>query len=193
MNSRALFVISVLASFAWAACTDAEVQETPPAVESETPVAAIQPTQGIQPDPSELLRNGKMPFDGVLVGGQPTPDQFQTLAELGFGTVVNLRSPQEQGNTDPAQIASLGMEYVSLPITGADTLNEQNARKLAEVLNQSETPVVVHCASGNRVGGLLALKAFYVDGSTPEEALELGRAAGMTRTEPLVRQELGLE
>ena len=51
----------------------------------------------------------------------------------------------------------------------------------------------MHCASGNRVGGLFALKAFYVDGKTPEEALEIGRSAGMTRTEAVVRQELGLE
>ena len=32
-----------------------------------------------------------------------------------------------------------------------------------------------------------------VDGKTPEEALALGKAAGVTRLEPVVRQTLGLE
>jgi len=87
----------------------------------------------------------------------------------------------------------LGMTYVSIPIAGAADISEENARRLAEVLDVGADPVVVHCASGNRVGALFALKAYYVDGKTPEEALALGKAAGVTRLEPVVRQTLGLE
>jgi hypothetical protein len=54
-------------------------------------------------------------------------------------------------------------------------------------------PVVLHCASSNRVGALLAMKAFYLDDATPEEALALAKKAGITRMEPSVRQKLGLE
>jgi len=50
----------------------------------------------------------------------------------------------------------------------------------------------VHCASGNRVGGLLALEQADFDGMAPQAALDLGRAAGMTGTEPRVRQMLGI-
>ena len=36
------------------------------------------------------------------------------------------------------------------------------------------------------------MKAFYVDGISPEEALVVGEEAGMTRLEPTVRDKLGL-
>jgi uncharacterized protein (TIGR01244 family) len=134
-----------------------------------------------------------MTDDGVLVGGQPTPEQLETLRGLGYTTLVNLRMPQESGTTDPSLVQTLGMEYVSIPIGDAEAVNEANARRLAEVLETAKGPVVVHCASGNRVGALFALKAFYVDGKSPDEALAAGKAAGMTRLEPVVKQKLELE
>ena len=193
MNPLILNVLIALATFPLTACGQPTVEQAPPPVEAEAPPAVVETVPATETDPAELLRNGKLPAEGVLTGGQPTPEQFKTLADLGYGTVVNLRTPGEKDNTDPALIESLGMRYVSLPIGGAETLNEQNARKLAEILGDAETPVVVHCASGNRVGGLLALKAYYVDENTPEEALAFGREAGMTRIEPLITQKLGLE
>jgi uncharacterized protein (TIGR01244 family) len=134
-----------------------------------------------------------MPVEGVLVGGQPTEEQFRALARLGYGTVVNLRAPGEPGNTDPQLMESLGMDYITLPISGPDSLSEENARELAAILGTADSPVVVHCASGNRVGALFALKAFYADGESPEASLALGRRAGMTRLEPVIRQQLEIE
>jgi len=160
------------------------VAQTQPAIESIAVSTA---------DPAELLRNGKAPFEGLLTGGQPTAEQLETLAGLGYKTIINMRGPGEKDSTDPALVESLGMAYVSIPITGAPDVSEENARKLTEALGTGEDPVVVHCASGNRVGALFAMKAYYVDGKTAEEALALGKAAGVTRLEPVVRQKLGLE
>jgi len=168
--------------------------QAPPAAE---PVAQVQPAVEQPPpvaaDPAGLLPKGKAPVEGILTGGQPSPAQFETLAGLGYKTVINMRAPGEKGSTDPAFVESLGMTYVSIPIAGAADISEENARKLADALDVGADPVVVHCASGNRVGALFALKAYYVDGKTPEEALALGKAAGVTRLEPVVRQTLGLE
>ena len=50
--------------------------------------------------------------------------------------------------------------------------------------------MLVHCASGNRVGALIALSAAD-EGVPVEEALARGRAAGMTSTEARVRELLG--
>ena len=50
---------------------------------------------------------------------------------------------------------------------------------LAELMAQrSALPAMVHCASGNRVGLMLTLKAFHVDGVTGPAALEYGKASG---------------
>jgi hypothetical protein len=47
----------------------------------------------------------------------------------------------------------------------------------------------VHCGSGNRVGALAALLAAE-EGADIDEALDVGRAAGLTRLEAVVREQL---
>ena len=169
-------------------------QSKQPAEESTSPESvSVEPVVVVSaPEPSEMLPNGRLPFEGVLTGGQPTEEQFAGLAEAGYRTVINLRSEGEKGNTDPDDVEGLGMTYVAIPIEGSDTLNEESARLLADTLERVEGPVVVHCGSGNRVGALFALKAFYIDGSEAEDALAVGQSSGLTRLEPVVREKLGL-
>ena len=54
---------------------------------------------------------------------------------------------------------------------------------------QARGNVLIHCASGNRVGALVALHARGT-GATPDEALALGKAAGLAGLEPAVRARL---
>ncbi len=138
------------------------------------------------------IRNAKMPLPGVLTGGQPTEEQFALAAEAGYRTIVNLRTEGEDGTWDEAsKAADLGMDYISIPVAGAAGLTAQNARRVFEVLDDAgKHPVMLHCGSGNRVGGLFALKAFHIDGKDVETALEIGRGAGMTRLEEAVRKLL---
>lgn len=165
-------------------------EQTQPATQTQ-PV--VETTPAASADPADLLPKGKAPLEGLLTGGQPTAEQLRTLAGLGYTTVVNMRGANENGSTDPALVESLGMTYVAIPVTGAADVNENNARRLAEVLAASEGPAVVHCASANRVGALFALKAYYVDGQPAEDALTLAKTIGVTRLEPVVKQQLGLE
>ncbi len=176
-----------------AACASDTETQAPPTTADDSPVVE-EHTSAISVSPEDLLRNGRMPFEGemLLVGGQPTPDQFEAAQRLGYQTIINLRQPDEENNTDPAQIQSLGMTYVSFPIAGSADLTEEKARGFAEVLEAAEGPVMVHCNSGNRVGGMFAMKAFYIDGLSPEEALEVGKKTGITRAEPAVREALEL-
>ena len=146
--------------------------------------------------PSEVetvdILNAKMPRPGVLVGGQPTPEHFEEAARLGYRTVVNLRGPGEKGSWDEgAKAAELGLDYVEIPVVGAEGISEENARAVAAVLDDPQNlPAMVHCGSGNRVGALFALMAFHLDGEDPEGALALGLDAGLTSLEPLVREKL---
>lgn len=169
------------------------------AAPEERPEAAAATAEPEQPgateaaaDWSALLPNARRPLDGVVSGGQPSAAQLEAAAGAGFRTVVNLRTPGEPGElTDEAErVAELGMDYVSLPIAGAAGMTEDNARALAELLAGAERPVLLHCGSGNRIGGLLALEAFYVEGLDVDAALERGLEAGLTRLEPHVREQL---
>ena len=175
------------------ACAPGVEQTTPPQTRA-TSTAAEESAVVESLRPEVLLTNGLAPFEGeaILLGGQPTPAQLERARDLGYKTVINLRQPEEKDNTDPELVRYLEMTYVSLPIGGPSDITHEKARALADALEATESPVLVHCASGNRVGGLFAMKAFYVDGMSPEEALAVGKAAGMTRLEPTVREKLGL-
>ena len=142
------------------------------------------------PAAADLLRNGVMVSEGILAGGQPTEEQLAGLADAGYKTVINMRLPDEQGNTQGEAVEAAGMNYVTVPIEGAAGLSEERARAFAEALDAAERPALVHCGSGNRVGALFALKAFYVDGATADEAIQFGLDAGMTRLEGPVREHL---
>ena len=46
----------------------------------------------------------------------------------------------------------------------------------------------MHCASGNRVGALMAISSVELDGATVEDAIAVGKAWGLTRLEGRVRE-----
>lgn len=90
---------------------------------------------------------------------------------------------------EAAEVAALGMQYVSLPIAGGDDVTFENAAALDKILADTDGPVLLHCASGNRVGALFALSA-KLAGATNEEALAAGKVAGLTRLEGVVKERL---
>lgn len=125
--------------------------------------------------------------------GQFSEAQFSELPRLGYRTVIQLRMPTEEGTGwEEAKAKELGIEFIRIPVEHAKGLTEANARKLDEVLKNRKGGTLVACNSGNRVGGLFALRAYYCGGKTPEQCLEAGRKAGLTKAEPEVRKLLGL-
>ncbi len=143
--------------------------------------------------PSGPLLNPKQPQDGLLTGGFAGPEGFPVLAGEGYKTYIDLRSDAEVTPEQSAAAVAAGLRLERIPIAGEGDLNLASARALDTLLaDRSLYPVVVACGSGNRVGALLALRAFWLDGATAEAALELGRRAGLTKMEPSVRILLGL-
>jgi uncharacterized protein (TIGR01244 family) len=127
---------------------------------------------------------------GHASSGQPNAEQLEVLAERGYVAVIDLRGPGEDRGLDEAEAAAAaGLAYSPLPIPDAAALNVDNARRLGELLDSFEGPVLVHCGSGNRVGALAALLAAE-EGADLDEALEAGRTAGLTRLESRVREQL---
>ena len=132
------------------------------------------------------LRNAKVPTEGVLFGGQPTSEQLQQLARDGY-EIINLRMPAEDAGYDEvALIEELGVEYHAVPIDST-ALEGAALERFFEIFESAERPVLVHCASGNRVG---ALYYAYLAGpaNVPrEEALATARENGL-RSDALVEQ-----
>lgn len=128
--------------------------------------------------------------DGITAAGQPDREALEVFADVGYATIIDLRGAgEDRGFEEAAVVEELGMHYVSLPIEGRDGISFDNARKLDALLQEYPGPVLVHCASGNRVGALLALRA-SLDGADDETALALGRKGGLTQLEGIVRERL---
>lgn len=130
---------------------------------------------------------------GLYTAGQPAPGDWDAIAARGITTVVNLRTAEElAGRDEAAEVRAAGLRYLEIPVAGADGITVDNARRLHEALAPSHGQALVHCASGNRAGALLALEQAQFDGVPAETALGLARKAGMTSTEPQLRKALDL-
>ena len=144
---------------------------------------------------AELLPNQKSPAAETLSGGQPSAEQLAASRDAGYRTVINLRTADEKTSIENEAdlVAELGMDYVTLPIAGASGLTRDNVDAFALALETAEYPVLIHCGSGNRIGAMFALKAFYLDGKNAEEALQIGRDSGLTQLEGAVKEILEAE
>ncbi|HVK51764.1 MAG TPA: sulfur transferase domain-containing protein [Pseudoxanthomonas sp.] len=131
------------------------------------------------------------PRPGLHTGGQPSEAQLSEFSKQGVKTVIDLRGTDEdRGYDEVAATQRLGLRYERLPIAGADDLTPANAARLKQLLASGGNQVLLHCASGNRVGALLALMAQQEEGASREQALELGKAAGMKSLTPVVEKQL---
>jgi uncharacterized protein (TIGR01244 family) len=121
--------------------------------------------------------------------GQPTPAHLAQLQHAGVRTVINLRGAGEPTDYDEAaEAARLGLRYVSLPVSGAADLAVERVREFGRVLDHARRAggVLIHCASSNRVGAMVALDEHLNRGRPFDDALARGRAAGLKSLEPAV-------
>ncbi|HTL95396.1 MAG TPA: protein tyrosine phosphatase family protein [Gemmatimonadaceae bacterium] len=128
--------------------------------------------------------NGTCPLPGIGAAGQPAASDWKELAAAGVRTVVDLRAPNEpRGHDEPDAVRAAGMAYVAIPVTQV-TLGDEQFDALRTLLRDpSRRPIVVHCASSNRVGALL-LPYFVLDERQPlDKAIELAIDAGLRSQE----------
>ncbi len=122
-------------------------------------------------------------------GGALDAAAIQHLKKAGVKHVIDLRTPEESvGFDEAAALKQAGVTYERIAISGAQSLTVDNARRLDALLNRyGAEPTLVHCASGNRVGALMAVREAWLDDASTEQAIALGRRWGLTKLEPSVR------
>jgi len=114
----------------------------------------------------------------LAASGQPTAEGLAELKALGFRTVVNLRTEAEGAAAERAVVQGQGLVYVNVPITheGFALADVEAVQKVIE--DKAAGPVLLHCASSNRVGAVWAVVQAQ-QGRSLEEALAAGREAGL--------------
>jgi uncharacterized protein (TIGR01244 family) len=182
--------VSLIALLA-AACADAPA---PPADEAPAPVLTAPAPAGPSLAAAQALGipNAHQPLPHLLTAGALTQAQMAALADAGYVNFISLRSPQEDGSGwEEAFTAAQGFPFQRIPVTGAGGLTRENVEALDALLDAAgDAPTVLYCGSANRVGALMALRAAWMDGAAAEDALALGRSAGLLGLEPAVAQLL---
>ena len=120
--------------------------------------------------------------DLFFFGGQPDSAAFDKLTkEASVRTVISFRRPQEMEQLDfdePALMEKLRVRFVNIPVM-PDTFSEEDVNLLAGVLAETKEPVLLHCSSSNRAGGIWAAYLVLHRDYTLEDAMRLGKAAGL--------------
>lgn len=114
----------------------------------------------------------------VFTAGQPTLFGMKELSEMGVKTVVNVLPEKECIPGEQAMVSANQMEYYTLPFDPAG-LNLRTIYEFGELLNSVERPVLIHCSTGNHVGGLWFAYRVLVEKAPLARALKEGRKIGM--------------
>lgn len=138
------------------------------------------------------IKNFSSPEPNRYRSGQPSSEEFKVLAKKGVKHVIDLRPAQETPDSDEAaQVMSEGMAYYNIPISSADDLTIENVRIIDDILLKAgEENVLMHCASSNRVGAIMALRAAWLNGKSKNSAIEIGKSWGLTRLQSTVEKQL---
>lgn len=114
----------------------------------------------------------------LAVAGRPSPEAVAKLKELGFRTAIDLRQPNEGVAIVREAVEAQGLRFVSVPVS-PNTFSVGDVRKVEAVLSDpGAAPVLLYCASSNRVGGVIAVIERW-RGRSQEDAVAEGRKAGL--------------
>lgn len=128
--------------------------------------------------PAEIA-NYRVVRPGLATGGKVSPTALDTLKTKGFKTVVDLRTEAEGTAAEKQAVEAQGLRYVSVPISPA-TFSAADVAEVGKVLNDPKAaPVLLHCASANRVGAVWAVLQVQ-QGRTLEEAEKAGQEIGLS-------------
>jgi uncharacterized protein (TIGR01244 family) len=125
----------------------------------------------------------------VATAGQPSDEAWADIREAGFKAVLNLRTEQEGSLEERAKVEAAGLEYFNIPI-GSDGIHESQVELFSKILGDStKRPLLIHCASSNRVGAMWFIHEVLGEGKDESSALEEARKAGLKSSlEPAARE-----
>jgi protein tyrosine/serine phosphatase len=104
--------------------------------------------------PKIKIKNFGQMDDRFYRGGQPKESDFQSLADLGIKTVIDLR--QDPVSYEKRVVESLGMLYVNIPMSDKRyPRTEQVSQFLSLVDDPATGKFFVHCAGGRHRTGVM--------------------------------------
>jgi tyrosine-protein phosphatase SIW14 len=132
-------------------------------------------------------------------GGRPDEVGYDSLVNrLQVKTVINLENDDAVVDEERTWAEERGIEYVSEPMTGTSTPNDEQVNRILALMADKEIyPVYVHCMKGqDRTGAIIALHRRYNEGWTAkaayDEMQDYGFNGMLFALKGYVKQKLGM-
>ena len=128
--------------------------------------------------------------DDLAIAGQLTPEQLQQIAHEGFKSVLNLRSPEEEGflNNEQQHVKSLGLYYINIPVKG-EAINAEVIAQVLEQIDELAKPALIHCNNAMRAAAMVLMHIATQQGVSLSQAFgqaeHLGLFARVTPTKTI--------
>lgn len=119
--------------------------------------------------------------DTIGTGGQPTPDQFTSIRDAGFTSVINLAMPDSPNAlvNEGEIVTKLGMTYIHIPVPWQSPSIQDLERFLGFMEILQKQKIFVHCAANYRASAFTN-RHLRLNQNLPEEKA----------TSPILRQWL---
>ncbi|MBE9205759.1 phosphatase [Nostoc sp. LEGE 06077] len=137
------------------------------------------------------MSDSKKVSENLSIAGQVTPEELQQLAQAGFKSVLNLRSPDESGffHDEQQQAEEAGLEYVNVPLKPSQA-NQELTELAIEKIENLPKPILIHCAAGARAGGIALIANAISEGLTYEQVTQKASELGINLEQPHLKQFL---
>jgi len=121
---------------------------------------------------------------GVFLASQPGPEDFAAVKACGVRTVINLRRDSELRDFDEKQaVETQGMTYISLPFGSPAEMTDEVLDRARAELKAAPRPILMHCASANRVGAVWLPYRVLDGGLSWDDAVAEAKVVGLRSAE----------
>jgi protein tyrosine phosphatase (PTP) superfamily phosphohydrolase (DUF442 family) len=119
--------------------------------------------------------------DNFATGGQPSEQAFAKVAASGFHSVLSLRATGEgiDLTKERALVEKTGLRYFNIPVVSTAPRAEQADEFIRLVKEKSNHPMLINCASANRVGAFMMIYRVVEQGWSEEKALDEALKIGL--------------
>lgn len=108
-----------------------------------------------QVSPAKLGETRNVHRSGKLyLAGQFSPDDVKELKKAGIRKVISLRTAGEIEWDENEVLKAAGIEFINFPLRKPESFNDEMFGQVRRILRESKEPILLHCASANRVGGV---------------------------------------
>jgi protein tyrosine phosphatase (PTP) superfamily phosphohydrolase (DUF442 family) len=119
--------------------------------------------------------------NNFATGGQPSEQAFAKVAASGFHSVLILRAAGEgiDLTKERALVEKAGLRYFNIPVVSTAPRAEQADEFIKLVKEKSNHPMLINCASANRVGAFMMIYRVVEQGWSEDKALDEALKIGL--------------